>query len=65
VVVIVAAAHLRGDISPLAIRVGSAAASSLSPNEKRGAEEYATTSMSILMATMARSMPQFGLLYWS
>ena len=32
------------------------------PNEKRGAEEYATTSMSIVMATMARSMPQFGLL---
>ena len=31
-------------------------------NEKRVAEEYATTSMSIVMATMARSMPQFGLL---
>lgn len=32
------------------------------PNEKRVAEEYATTSMSNVMATMARSMPQFGLL---
>jgi hypothetical protein len=40
--------------------VGIAAASSLSPNEKRGAEGYATTSMSIVMATMAPSMPQFG-----
>jgi hypothetical protein len=31
-------------------------------NEKRVAEEYATTSMSIVMPTMARSMTQFGLL---
>ena len=31
-------------------------------NQKRVAEEYATASMSIVMATMARSVPQFGLL---
>ena len=42
--------------------LGSDPTGSWECNEKRVAEEYATTSMSIVMPTMARSMTQFGLL---
>ena len=42
--------------------LGSDPTGSWECNEKRVAEEYATTSMSIVMPTKARSMTQFGLL---
>ena len=49
-----------GNRDPLPL--GSDPTRSWECNEKRVAEEYATTSMSIVMPTMARSMTQFGLL---
>jgi hypothetical protein len=49
-----------GNRDPLPL--GSDPTRSWECNEKRVAEEYATTSMSIVMPTMAQSMTQFGLL---